>query len=48
MIFVSYCSLGVFAVDATGKELGRVLFDREKAAESMRACGKDAVSESEK
>lgn len=48
MIFVSYCTLGVFAVDATGKELGRVLFDRSKAAESMRACSGYAVTDAEK
>lgn len=48
MIFVSFCPLGVFAIDASGKEAGRVLFEREKAAQKMHACSQYAITDDEK
>ncbi len=48
MIFVSFCPLGVFAVDAYGKEVGRVLFEREKAAQKMHACSQYTITDDEK
>ena len=48
VVFVSYCPLGVFATDASGKEISRALFERSKAADSMRAAANVAVSDAEK
>ncbi|VVB59324.1 putative NOP5 family protein [uncultured archaeon] len=48
MIYVSFCPLGVFAADASGKEVARVLFEHGNAAKNLRSCMSIAVSDSEK
>ncbi len=48
VVFVSFCPFGVFAADASGKEVGRVLFEHEKSAEEIHKCKNPTVSDPEK
>lgn len=46
-VYISFCPIGVFAVDEEKKQIASALFDRQKCFEGMAECEKATLSEAE-